>query len=133
MTVAREVIPETLPSQRELFSVPREVAYFNCAYMWPLLKSAVAAGLAGLARRRAPGAFMLRRPLPQSLRGPHFLGFEMKGPEPEAMARRLAIDHVFVSERGAWLRISPHLYNDESDIQRLIGSLERHSSEGNEG
>jgi selenocysteine lyase/cysteine desulfurase len=43
-----------LPCQRHLFDIPDEVAYLNCAYMSPLMKSALEAGIAGLARKAHP-------------------------------------------------------------------------------
>jgi selenocysteine lyase/cysteine desulfurase len=43
-----------LPCQRHLFDIPDEVAYLNCAYMAPLMKSALATGTAGLARKVHP-------------------------------------------------------------------------------
>ena len=43
-----------LPCQRNLFDIPDGVSYLNCAYMSPLLKSALAAGTAGLARKAHP-------------------------------------------------------------------------------
>src|ERR1700722_8750516 len=43
-----------IPCQRHLFDVPDDVAYLNCAYMSPLMKSVVEAGGAGLARKAHP-------------------------------------------------------------------------------
>ncbi|MBL8607722.1 MAG: aminotransferase, partial [Myxococcales bacterium] len=43
-----------LPSQRHLWDIPREIAYFNCAYMSPLAREVVAAGAAGLAAKARP-------------------------------------------------------------------------------
>jgi len=43
-----------LPCQRHLFDIPDDVAYLNCAYMSPLMKAAVEAGIAGLARKTHP-------------------------------------------------------------------------------
>lgn len=43
-----------LPCQRHLFDIPDDVAYLNCAYMSPLMKSAVEAGASGLARKAHP-------------------------------------------------------------------------------
>ena len=43
-----------IPCQRSLFSIPDEVAYFNCAYTSPLLKSAAEAGRRALNRKTAP-------------------------------------------------------------------------------
>ena len=43
-----------LPCQRHLFDIPDDVAYLNCAYMSPLMKAALEAGTAGLARKAHP-------------------------------------------------------------------------------
>jgi selenocysteine lyase/cysteine desulfurase len=43
-----------IPSQRHLFEIPDDVAFFNCAYMSPLPKASVAAGVHGLARKVQP-------------------------------------------------------------------------------
>jgi selenocysteine lyase/cysteine desulfurase len=43
-----------LPCQRHLFDIPDDVAYLNCAYMSPLIKAALEAGVAGLARKAHP-------------------------------------------------------------------------------
>ncbi|MBZ5665547.1 MAG: aminotransferase class V-fold PLP-dependent enzyme [Acidobacteriia bacterium] len=43
-----------LPCQRHLFDIPDDVAYLNCAYMSPLMKPALEAGIAGLARKTHP-------------------------------------------------------------------------------
>src|SRR6266566_3733481 len=43
-----------LASQRDLFEIPEDVAYFNCAYMSPLLRSAREIGEKALARKSHP-------------------------------------------------------------------------------
>ena len=43
-----------LPCQRHLFDIPDDVAYLNCAYMSLLMKPALEAGAAGLARKAHP-------------------------------------------------------------------------------
>jgi selenocysteine lyase/cysteine desulfurase len=43
-----------LPCQRHLFDIPDDVAYLNCAYMSPLMKSAMEAGAQGLLRKTHP-------------------------------------------------------------------------------
>jgi selenocysteine lyase/cysteine desulfurase len=45
-----------IPCQRDLFTIPENVAYFNCAYTSPLLKSAAARGQSALTRKTAPWA-----------------------------------------------------------------------------
>ncbi len=48
-------MPEsTLPCQRALFEIPDEVAYFNCAYLSPLLRSVRQAGHRGVDRKVRP-------------------------------------------------------------------------------
>ena len=43
-----------LPVQRELFDIPDDVAYFNCAGLAPQLRASAEAGLAALGRRARP-------------------------------------------------------------------------------
>ena len=44
----------TLPNQRSLFDIPRDIAYLNCAYMSPLLHSAIEAGIGGMRAKARP-------------------------------------------------------------------------------
>jgi selenocysteine lyase/cysteine desulfurase len=43
-----------LPTQRHLFDIPDDVAFFNCAYISPLPKASVLAGEDGLRRKSRP-------------------------------------------------------------------------------
>ena len=43
-----------LANQRHLFDIPRDVAYFNCAYLAPLLHTAIEAGQRGISVRSRP-------------------------------------------------------------------------------
>ena len=43
-----------LECQRQLFSLPDDVHYLNCAYMSPLLRSVEEAGIEGIRRKRVP-------------------------------------------------------------------------------
>ncbi|NIP88964.1 MAG: aminotransferase, partial [Gammaproteobacteria bacterium] len=44
---------------------------------------------------------------------------------PEGLLTALKSENVFVSVRGDSLRITPHVYNDDSDVDRLFQALER--------
>jgi selenocysteine lyase/cysteine desulfurase len=50
----RTASPRPLPVQRELFDIPDDVAYFNCASLAPQLRASAEAGLAALGRRARP-------------------------------------------------------------------------------
>jgi selenocysteine lyase/cysteine desulfurase len=50
----RTASPPPLPVQRELFDIPDDVAYFNCASLAPLLHAAREAGAEAVARRARP-------------------------------------------------------------------------------
>ncbi|HEX8622675.1 MAG TPA: aminotransferase class V-fold PLP-dependent enzyme [Allosphingosinicella sp.] len=56
-------------------------------------------------------------------RAPHFLSVRFPNGLPQGIEERLAAADVHVSLRGEWMRITPHLYNDESDVERLIEAL----------
>ena len=67
--------------------------------------------------------------IPAEKRARHIIGLGPEGPgapDPEDLAARLASDNVFVSVRGGNIRVSPHLYNTERDVERLFNSLLRH-------
>jgi selenocysteine lyase/cysteine desulfurase len=45
---------EIIPSQRQLFDIPRDVAYLNCAYMSPLMRHVLEAGETALRWKSQP-------------------------------------------------------------------------------
>jgi selenocysteine lyase/cysteine desulfurase len=59
----------------------------------------------------------------QAGRAPHFLSVRFPGGLPEGIEERLAAADVHVSLRGERMRITPHLYNDEADSERLYSAL----------
>lgn len=70
--------------------------------------------------RAAPLGF---RAVPRERRAGHYLGLRREGGLPSGLAERLARAQVFVSVRGDALRVTPHLYNHEADLDRLISVL----------
>jgi len=47
----------------------------------------------------------------------------LPGREPGELVRRLRERHILVSARHGRLRVSPHFYNDEGDVEKLRVAL----------
>lgn len=62
--------------------------------------------------------------LPKKFRAPHIVGlrFPQVGRAAE-LVKALAVQHVIVSERRGVVRVTPHLYNDSSDVERFSSIL----------
>jgi selenocysteine lyase/cysteine desulfurase len=54
------IAPSIIPCQRHLFDVPDDIAYLNCAYFSPFLRSVTEAGIAGVHRRDHPWEIVTR-------------------------------------------------------------------------
>jgi selenocysteine lyase/cysteine desulfurase len=61
---------------------------------------------------------------PADNRAPHFLALSFGDAVPDGLLDRLAEAHVFASVRGTSLRVTPHLYNDDTDVAALMAALE---------
>jgi len=63
------------------------------------------------------------------IRAPHYLGLRVDGVRqkslPESLLQTLAEQHIFVSARGPALRVTPHLYTSDNDMDRLIEALKQ--------
>lgn len=62
---------------------------------------------------------------PTHVRAPHMIGLSKPGGFNKGLPILLAEDNVFVSVRGESIRISPHLFTDDEDIDRLFTVLEK--------
>jgi selenocysteine lyase/cysteine desulfurase len=84
-----------------------------------MLTGRLAAGVAGLGVRV----------LPEAVRAPHIvsIGFAPGTSAEHAgrVAEALAAERVFVSPRLGRIRVSPHVYNDEADIDRFVEVFRR--------
>lgn len=58
-----------------------------------------------------------------SLRAGHYLGLKREGGLPKNLVSNLASNNVFVSVRGPAMRVTPHLYTTDNDIERLVSVL----------
>ena len=60
---------------------------------------------------------------PAALRAGHFLGLQFAGGIPPGLLDTLAREKVYVSMRGSSMRVTPHLYNTDADVDRLFAAL----------
>ena len=61
---------------------------------------------------------------PAHQRAGHYLGLGFPDGLPEGLLDRLAEHNVYVSLRGDSMRVTPHLYNNDADVDRLFAALE---------
>jgi selenocysteine lyase/cysteine desulfurase len=62
--------------------------------------------------------------LPQArFRTPHIFSLGFRGGLPDGLAQKLAAQKVYVAPRLGRLRVSPHVYNEEADIDRFVAAL----------
>ncbi len=54
------------------------------------------------------------------VRAPHILSLSFPHGMPERLNERLAAANVYVASRLGRIRISPHVYNDEQDVDRFV-------------
>jgi selenocysteine lyase/cysteine desulfurase len=85
----------------------------------------IAATLKPLTNAIAEGAAKLGLTAPHArLRAPHIVGLSrLGGSLPADLTQRLAQQKIYVSLRGETLRISPHVYNSPTDVERLLKAL----------
>jgi selenocysteine lyase/cysteine desulfurase len=104
--------------------MPAGIAGLEQLLCWgqPAIIETLAARTSGIVERaRALGL----RALPAPFRAGHFLGLRLPGGAPAGLPERLASEQVHVSLRGDSLRVTPHLYNNDADVDRLFGVLDR--------
>jgi selenocysteine lyase/cysteine desulfurase len=61
--------------------------------------------------------------VPAHRRAGHYLGLRFSGGIPPDLPARLAADNVHVSVRGHAMRVTPHLWNTDQDVDRLFAVL----------
>lgn len=104
-------------------ALPMAMAALEQIAAWQVARIAqTLSGLTGsIAAQVAPWGF---EAAPAHLRAGHFLGLRWPGAMPPSLLAQLAAAQVHVSIRGSAVRITPHLYNHEGDVARLLEVLE---------
>jgi selenocysteine lyase/cysteine desulfurase len=59
------------------------------------------------------------------VRAPHILSLKFPRGIPEGLIERLAAERVYVAPRLGRIRISPHVYNDEADVDRFLDAFRK--------
>jgi len=61
--------------------------------------------------------------VPGDRRAPHYLGLRFSGGIPADLPMRLAAAQVYVSVRGQAMRVTPHVWNTDEDVEKLFAVL----------
>jgi selenocysteine lyase/cysteine desulfurase len=84
-------------------------------------RPAIVERLAMLTARLAGGLGRSGVEIPDArVRAPHILSLAFPKGMPHDLVAQLAARNVYVAPRLGRLRISPHVYNDETDVDRFI-------------
>jgi selenocysteine lyase/cysteine desulfurase len=84
--------------------------------------------IAALTSRVEDGAAMVRaEALRRSDRAGHLIAIRPRAGVGDDLVSALAAAHVYVSVRANAIRVAPHVYNTEGDIDRLLKVLRDHA------
>ena len=101
-----------------------EMASIGMEIMLDWGSAAIAERLSTLTKRLAEGVADERVSFPAgALRSPHILSLGFPDGMPAGLIELLAAENVYVAPRLGRLRISPHVYNDEADVDALVDAL----------
>jgi selenocysteine lyase/cysteine desulfurase len=75
----------------------------------------------GVSSRNLPGVRMMD----PRFRAPHILSLGFAGGLPAGLVEGLASEGIHVAARLSRMRLSPHVFNDEEDIDQFVAALAR--------
>ncbi|WP_417516649.1 aminotransferase class V-fold PLP-dependent enzyme [Minwuia sp.] len=102
--------------------MPGAIAAMEQLHEWT--PKAIAETLGAKTRDIAAQAAMLGLTSPpDSSRAPHFLGLSFPDKPPANLVADMAAQQVHISVRGTSMRVTPHLYNNDDDVARLMDAL----------
>ena len=106
--------------------ISMEMAAIGMEMMAEWGPEAVAERLAMLTSRMAEGLDGTRvRIMDARFRAPHILSLNFAGGLPGGLVEALAGEGIYVAPRLARMRVSPHVFNDEEDIDRFVMALKK--------
>ncbi|GMQ77260.1 MAG: aminotransferase class V-fold PLP-dependent enzyme [Gammaproteobacteria bacterium] len=105
-------------------TIPAVIAALQQILDWgvPAIAETLTARNAGIAER---AALLGLECLDAEQRAGHFLGLRFPQGILEGLLDELKEARVYVSVRGDSLRVTPHLYNNDADVDRLMHALQR--------
>jgi selenocysteine lyase/cysteine desulfurase len=101
--------------------ISMEMASIGMEMMAQWGRAAIVERLAMLTARLAEGLRGNAIAIPDTrVRAPHIVSLGFPHGMPEQLMERLAAENVYAAPRLGRLRISPHVYNDEADVDRFV-------------
>lgn len=106
--------------------ISMEMAAIGMEMMASWGAEAIVNRLSALTRRISDGLadMTVRRP-DERFRAPHILCLGFSGDVLPRLIPALAKDQIYVAARLGRMRVSPHVYNDEADVDRFIAAMRR--------
>jgi selenocysteine lyase/cysteine desulfurase len=103
--------------------LPAVLAALELVHEWGVerIRETLAARTAAIARRAADELGL--ESVSAERRAGHYLGLRFGGGLPVDLLPRLAERGVWVSVRGDSMRVTPHVYNTDEDVERLFAAL----------
>jgi selenocysteine lyase/cysteine desulfurase len=106
--------------------ISMEMAAIGMEMMAQWGRQAVVERLAALTARLAAGLSGATVDVPDArTRAPHILSLRFRDGIPPGLIGSLAAENIHVAPRLGWMRISPHVYNDEDDMDRFLEAFHR--------
>lgn len=107
--------------------ISMEMAAIGMEMMAKWGAAAVVGRLSAMTRRIADGLSGLNavHVADERVRAPHILCLGFAGDQLRTLMPALAKEQIYVAPRLGRMRISPHVYNDEADVDRFVATMKR--------
>jgi len=106
--------------------ISMEMAAIGMEMMASWGTQAIVDRLARLTRRVADGLAGLNVRVPDArFRAPHVISLGFSGDVLGGLIPALAKEQIYVASRLGRMRVSPHVYNDEADVDRFVAAMKR--------